>query len=76
MAARKKKTFEEELLELETLVEGMEEGNLPLEQSLKAYEQGMELYASLMDQLKSAKARIEALQQGKAMPFEVEHDAE
>lgn len=41
MAKRKGKTFEELLEETESLVDALEDGTLPLEASLKAYEKGV-----------------------------------
>lgn len=41
MAKRKGKTFEQLLEETEGLVDALEDGTLPLEESLKAYETGV-----------------------------------
>ena len=41
--ARKKENFEEALRKLEAIVAQMEEGDLPLEESLKAFEEGVKL---------------------------------
>lgn len=63
MAAKKKEIpFEAGLEALEKLVQHMEAGNLSLEESLKAYEEGMALQQTLSAQLEAAKARIEKLQ--------------
>lgn len=63
MAGKKKEIpFEAGLEALEKLVRDMEAGNLSLEDSLKAYEEGMALQQALSAQLEAAKARIEKLQ--------------
>ena len=41
--ARKKEKFEEALQKLEAIVAQMEEGDLPLEETLKAFEEGVRL---------------------------------
>ena len=41
--AKKQPTFEEKLMELEGLIRKMEGGILPLDETLKAYEDGMKL---------------------------------
>lgn len=82
MAAKKKEIpFEAGLEALEKLVQHMEAGNLSLEESLKAYEEGMALQQALSGQLEAAKARIEKLQGEPdedgtyaAEPFEVEDE--
>ena len=44
MAAKKRAfDFEQTLAELERVVSAMEAGNMPLEESLKAFEQGVRL---------------------------------
>ena len=46
--ARKKEKFEEALQKLETIVTQMEEGDLPLEETLKAFEEGVRLAGSAL----------------------------
>ena len=41
--AKKKEKFEEALQKLEAIVAKMEEGNLPLEEALEAFEEGVKL---------------------------------
>lgn len=66
MPAKKEKSFEERLLALEALVKQMEEGGLPLEDSLKAYEQGEKLADGLQKDLAAAQERLEVLRGGEA----------
>lgn len=60
MAAKKKQDFESGLKELEALVERME-GEMSLEESLKAYEAGMKLHAQLTVQLDAAEKKLKTL---------------
>lgn len=55
----KKPTFEENLTHLETLVKELEEGDLPLEESIKTFEKGVKLVRECQTQLDNAKLRIE-----------------
>ena len=54
-------TFEKALEELESLVARMEEGRLPLEESLAAYQRGARLIRYCEDKLAAAQARIAIL---------------
>jgi exodeoxyribonuclease VII small subunit len=54
-------TFEKALEELEALVGRMEDGKLPLEESLKAYQRGAELIKFCESKLSDAQARIAIL---------------
>lgn len=54
-------TFEKALEELETLVARMEDGKLPLEESLAAYQRGAELIKFCESKLSDAQARIAVL---------------
>ena len=52
-------TFEEKLKKLTQIVEHLEEGNeLPLEDSLKLFEEGISLIASCRQMLESAEQRV------------------
>jgi exodeoxyribonuclease VII small subunit len=54
-------TFEKALEELEALVGRMEDGKLPLEESLAAYQRGAELIKFCESKLTDAQARIAIL---------------
>jgi exodeoxyribonuclease VII small subunit len=54
-------TFEKALEELEALVGRMEDGKLPLEESLTAYQRGAELIKFCESKLSDAQARIAIL---------------
>jgi exodeoxyribonuclease VII small subunit len=54
-------TFEASLEELERIVKELEKGDLPLEQSLALFENGMRLSADCKRQLEEAESRVEIL---------------
>ena len=54
-------TFEKALEELEALVARMEDGKLPLEESLAAYQRGAELVKFCESKLADAQARVAIL---------------
>ena len=53
--------FEESLEQLEQIVERLESGDLPLEESLKLFEQGIQLTRSCQTSLKQAEEKINVL---------------
>ena len=55
------KTFESSLAELEQIVEKLETGDLPLEESLKLFETGVKLSRVCRERLSEAERRIEML---------------
>ena len=55
------KTFEASLKELETIVKQLEEGDMPLEDSLKLFETGVRLSRDCRERLNNAERRIEVL---------------
>lgn len=61
MVKAKKVNFEQSLVELEALVEQMEEGELSLEDSLKAFEKGIKLTRSCQQALKEAEQKVQLL---------------
>ncbi len=54
--------FEEALQKLETLVEAMESGDLPLESLLARYEEGVKLTKICQDKLAEAELKIQQLE--------------
>ena len=63
MAAKKKKpvSFETGMQELDALVEKLSSAELPLEESIALYEQGVALHAQLEEMLARQKKRIEMI---------------
>ena len=53
--------FERALRELESLVERLERGDLPLEEALKTFERGVELTRHCQTSLKAAQQKVEIL---------------
>ena len=62
--------FEDSLQRLENIVDELEKGNVPLEQALKLFEEGLELSASCRKELEDAEGKVELLikQNGKLQP--------
>ena len=54
-------SFESAMERLETLVSRMESGDLSLEESLNAFEQGVQLTRFCQDQLKNAELKVQEL---------------
>lgn len=74
---KKEKTFEEALRELEEIVIRLEGGDLPLEEALQLFEEGVRLSRSCHTKLDEAQRRVEIVlkeESGKmtAHPFEGE----
>ncbi|MBX3297722.1 MAG: exodeoxyribonuclease VII small subunit [Acidobacteria bacterium] len=55
------KTFEESLDQLEAIVRKLEDGDLPLEESLELFEKGVKLSRECKERLVRAERRIEVL---------------
>ncbi|HSB37545.1 MAG TPA: exodeoxyribonuclease VII small subunit [Gaiellaceae bacterium] len=54
-------TFEEAQSELEAIVQRLETGEAPLDEALKLWERGEELYRFCKEQLDAAEGKIEEL---------------
>ena len=61
MASTKKINLEKSLVDLETLVEELETGDLPLEIAMKKFEEGIKLTRGCQVALKEAEQRVEIL---------------
>ncbi len=59
--SEKTQTFEVSLKELEKIVRRLEDGDLPLEESLKLFETGVHLARECQERLNQAERRIEVL---------------
>jgi exodeoxyribonuclease VII small subunit len=60
--------FEDALANLEALVEAMEEGDLSLEESLKAFEQGIKLTRECQQALDQAEQKVQLLVKAGELP--------
>ena len=56
-----KQTFEDALKKLENIVKKLESGDLPLEQALKTYEEGIQLAKFCSSKLDETEKRIQVL---------------
>ena len=54
-------TFEEQMAALEEVVERLEHGELPLEESIRLFEEGMRLTAACRKELDAAEGRLQVL---------------
>ena len=71
--------FEKAMQRLEEIVKSLEEGDLPLEDSLKTFEEGMKLLKFCSNKLEEAEQKVTLLvkdSNGKQtqIPFELEED--
>ncbi|MBI5785801.1 MAG: exodeoxyribonuclease VII small subunit [Rhodocyclales bacterium] len=57
-------SFESALQELEAIVQAMEAGNAPLEESLAAYERGIALLRHCQETLSAAERKLQILENG------------
>lgn len=76
-ASRKPPNFEKALADLEALVERMEEGDMSLEESLKAFENGIRLTRHCQQALGAAQQRVQVLMQqdGELRAFTLDGEA-
>lgn len=81
MAARKKAAldFEQSLTDLQNLVERLENGELSLEESLTAFEQGVRLTRDCQASLAQAEQKVQMLMERDGVleeaPFDADHEA-
>jgi exodeoxyribonuclease VII small subunit len=72
--------FEQALAELESLVERLEKGDLPLEEALRTFERGVALTRHCQASLTAAQQKVEILLkrsgQSDVSPFEEEESAD
>ena len=64
--------FEDALRELEAIVEAMEAGELPLEESVQRYQRGVELVKAAQMRLKAAELQVKVLEDGVLKPLDLE----
>jgi exodeoxyribonuclease VII small subunit len=61
MTAKKSINLEKSLADLEALVEELESGDLPLDQAMKKFEEGIKLSRGCQAALKDAEQKVEIL---------------
>jgi exodeoxyribonuclease VII small subunit len=69
------RSLEAALAELEKIVASMEEGQLPLEQSLAAYKRGAELLKFCQAALQDAQQQVKVLEDGIPRDFKSDDDS-
>jgi exodeoxyribonuclease VII small subunit len=76
-----KETFEDSFKKLEKIIAKMEGGDLPLEETLKLYEEGMRLYTHCSQKLTEVQKKVELLSRtsegklaGKPFPMDEEEE--
>ena len=74
MSARKtsKGSFEDSLNRLEKIVESLEQGQVPLDEALNLYEEGIQLSKACAEKLKAAEMRIKKLAKNADGQFELQ----
>ena len=66
---QKEKSFEDALKRLEDVLESLEHGNLNLEESVRAFEEGVKLVRFCHDKLDEVERRVELLLKNEAGRF-------
>ena len=70
--SEEKKSFEEKLQDVQEIISRIEEGKLPLEDSVKQFEEGMKTLSALDEELKDMNRRLTVLQDGGEQPLSVQ----
>ena len=70
MAAKKTPSFEERLRRLQEVVAALENGDLPLEDSVRLYKEGLPLSRSCREQLEKARNEVRILTEQGFEPFD------
>lgn len=63
MAAPPEPTFEQQMARLDTIVRLLEQGEIPLSDSIQLFEEGMQLSAALNEQLNHAEQKVTLMQE-------------
>jgi exodeoxyribonuclease VII small subunit len=69
-AAKRQPDLEKSLGDLEQIVATLEEGDIPLEQALQQFEQGIKLSRDCQTALQSAEQRVQVLMKGDLENFD------
>ena len=67
--SEEKKSFEAKLQDVQEIISRIEEGKLPLEDSVKQFEEGMKTLSALDEELKDMNRRLTVLQDGGEQDF-------
>jgi exodeoxyribonuclease VII small subunit len=76
MSEEKELTFEEAMQKLEEIVEKLEEGNVPLEQAISFFQEGMRLSKLCHDKLQHVEKQMEYIlrEDGQLAPFSMQEE--
>jgi exodeoxyribonuclease VII small subunit len=76
MSEEKELTFEEAMQKLEAIVEKLEEGNVPLEQAISFFQEGMRLSKICHDKLQHVEKQMEYIlrEDGQLAPFSMQEE--
>lgn len=76
MAADQSLTFEQAMEKLELIVERLEEGDVPLEEAISFYKEGMELSKLCHDKLKNVEEQLTQIltEDGQAENFSINEE--
>ena len=69
---KKSLTFEEAFKELEEIAEKLEQGEISLDESMKAFEKGMELAQTCSEKLNKAESNLQKLVKKEGQGFQLE----
>ncbi len=74
--AEKKQKFEDKITELETIINELENGNIPLEDSIEKYTKAMKLVKECDQELKSVEEKVNkiVLENGTLEEFKLEEN--
>jgi exodeoxyribonuclease VII small subunit len=73
-SSKKTPNFEEAFKELEAIAEKLEKGDMPLDESMKAFEKGMELAQYCSKILNEAETKLKKLVKKEGEGFQLELD--
>jgi len=68
-------SFESALADLESIIQAMDNGELPLEAALAAYKDGIELLKFCQGKLSDAEQQLKVLENDQLKPLELPHGA-
>ena len=73
---KKEKSFEESLVELETIVKELEQGNVDLDKAIEKYSEAMKLAKLCGDKLNNATEKVNKIlkENGELADFEIEEN--
>lgn len=74
--AEKKTSFEEQLTTLQTIVEQLEQGDIPLEKALQQFQTGVELSKQLQETLDKAENTLTKLMDDNGQEQPLDSDSE